>query len=188
MSVPDPMHMTGFPSSAGGRISVPDFLSWLPRRVSGHEVPGRRFTVVAADHPAASAAGAYGGRVFYPDESELVEPAPRGPASFLLGFRAASASRRSRSNMVMLQNPVSGVSILSEPIDLTASDDEAVPAAAVPDTSADAALAAIMSDEGIGAALDGLRNLPGMSAHEFARRVGSIAPGDRRPVVAPQAR
>ena len=183
MSLPVPMSL---PMSAGsyggdgqGVGAVTDFLSWLPRRIGAgsHVLGARRLTPHDAERPAVApasgAAGAYG------DDQ-----------SFMARFRAASASRRSRTNqVVMLHNPVAGISILDQSIDLTG-DDEAVEAALAVatneiETSADAALAVLLSDEGVGTALEGLRDPTSMTAGEFVRRVNEHSGGRE---VAPRGR
>lgn len=148
----------------GGANVDRDFLSWLPRRIGA-----------GSHEPASSSTGAYGGN-----------------RSFMARFRAASASRHSRTNqVVMLHNPVSGISILDHAIDLT-DDDEAVAPTAVAadeaDTSADATLAMLLSDEGVGAALDGLCDPTRMTAGQFAAHVSARQADRPRALVADQAR
>lgn len=169
-----------------GHHSLSDFLSWLPRRVSGV-----MFGAGGGAGGLTTAGGSYGGRAFYPDESEL---------DLAVGwdFRAASAARRSRIGASMLHHPITGTPIFNAPIDLTGSDDEddgsvgiAVAAALASDTANDAALAAALADESVGAALDALSDLPRVSISEFERRVrGALTMGvaGSRPIVASQAR
>ena len=174
---------------------TPDFLSWLPRRIG----IGIGEAAVRNRAGLTQAGGSYGGRAFYPDESELSLP------RILATHHAASASRRSRglsgrssSNANMLHSPISGLPIFRGPVDLTGDDSEPNPDDLHdpddpddPDdprangTAHDAALAAMLTDEGIVLALEGLRNIPGISTSEFARRVRWFGPGPV-PVIAGQ--
>lgn len=180
MSLPPPMDggfvMPEHPGSQGidpRFFSGTDFLSWLPRRigVGGDAVDRRGYSYGGG---LTQVGGSYGRRAFYPDESELSLP------GILSLHNTASATRRSRglgsrtsNNVNMLRSPISGLSMFHAPVDLTGDDPEPEDPHD-PDgvgTAYDAALAAMLSDEGIGVALEGLRNLPGLSASEFARRV-----------------
>lgn len=170
MSLPPPMisHAPGvgvwhdaFVSTPGGEAQVrADFLSWLPRRVG---LNGQRVIDGGVPSPVSSGAGSYGmgwgGRIFYPvDVADDGVSADLGNG-FIEAYRAAASGRRRRS----------------EPIDTVVIEEEdpvPIPSVESPINALhDTAMAALLGDQGIGAALHGLTNLHSVSVIDFAHRV-----------------
>lgn len=173
MSLPPPMQYddhSPFTQSATGLLNhaqvISDVLSWMPRRIM--PAPGQQPV------HGSSAPQRYGGRIFYPtDTVDQAERADIG-SGFIEAYRFAASVRRRRSEPV-------------EPLDLTSGDEFGGPSVdgsdgsetedpfglGEPRTVYSAAMVAAMinRDRGIGAALNGLTNIPGTSLAEFVRRV-----------------